>query len=392
MGLYSVALLGIEFLGLPILFESFGIQVPFDPYMRLALISVVIENLASIPLTYFRVRQEASRFISLSLAQVILNLGLSLYLIVGLGTGVIGRYYGQLAANIVMLVVYLGIMLRVAEFSLDPALIVKALNFCLPLALAGFLAVVSTMFDRLVLERYVPLAALGIYTVGFSIAYGVNALSNGIYKAIEPEIYRLTGDVSFDTKVVELKRYLVFVLALLGCVAIALSREAVTILANSTFRESYKIVALVSIRAVILGIAIPASTYVVAIKRTQYIPPVELGGAVVGVAMNVLLIPQWGIYGAGVSGIISALVYLVAYTLVTQKVAAVRWKYGADLLLMTGAFIVSGLILQIQTPNLVFDIVVKSLLLTVPMALIGWRMVRRDNVMQRVRLVLGTLR
>lgn len=359
LAVYAVALLAVESWVLPRIFGFFHLSVPFEPYMRLALYSVAIENLAIIPLTYFRVREEAGRFMALSLTQFALSMGLSLYLVAGLRAGVIGRYYGQLGANLMMLAVYLAIVLRVTRFSWDLRLMRRAVTFSFPMALSGLLAMVSNMSDRVVLERYVPLTQLGIYTVGFSIAYGLNSLSNGIYKAIEPVVYRMAGEAAFEVRIVTIKRYLVTLLTLIGCFSIAFSRETVTLLANSQFRESYKIVALVSARAVLMGFSMPLAVFVVAIKRTGYVARVETTGAVISLLANLTLIPRMGIYGAGISGVLAALVVVTSYVVLTERASSVRWGYFTDLMLTACAFGAAAAILQVQTTSLITTILLK---------------------------------
>lgn len=356
---YALMLLALELWAMPRIFRFFHVSVPFEPYMRLALYSVAIETLAIIPLTYFRVREEAGRFMALSLTLFALNMGLSLYLVIGLRAGVIGRYYGQLGANLIMLAVYLAIVLRVTRFAWDPSLMKRALIFSFPIALSGLLAMVSNMSDRVVLERYVPLTQLGIYTVGFSIAYGLNSLSNGIYKAIEPVVYRMAAQAAFEVRIVTVKRYLVALLTLVGCFAIAFSREAVTLLATSEFRESYKIVALVSARAVLIGFSMPLAVFVVAIKRTGYVARVETMGAVISLLANLTLIPRLGIIGAGISGVLAALVVVTSYVVLTERASAVRWGYFTDLMLTACAFGGAAAILQVQTTSIITTMLVK---------------------------------
>jgi O-antigen/teichoic acid export membrane protein len=385
--LYNGILLAAELILLPPLFRATKISIPFDPYMRLALIGIAIENLIVIPLAYFRVREEAGRFISFTLAQTIINLGISFYFVVALGAGLIGRYYGQLGADVLMLVPALWIMIKISDFSLDPGTVNKALKFSMPLALTGFFYVMFTMLDRLVLERYVSLVELGIYTVGFSIAYGLNSVSNGIYKALEPVIYKLANDRAFDEKIVRLKNHLVFILISLGAVFIVFSREIVMIFAASKFYESYKIAALLSVRVIIVGISIPVTTYLVAINKTHMVPILELLCAIASSIFLFLLIPYFGMYGAAISGIISALLIIGAYAVLTERIHGIRWRHGKDLMVMSGIFLISGTILRMISFNFVFDVAAKSLLLCGVIILCRWWLTGSTSFLSNARTI-----
>lgn len=370
--LYDAALLGAEFLILPPVFRALGAQVPFEPYMRLALLSNAIEILAVIPMTYFRVREQATHFVTLSLSQTALNGAVSFYLVVVAGSGILGRYYGVLAADVLMLVVYLVIMRRVADWSWDRATIRRAIVFSAPLSLAGLLWLINTMSDRLILERFVPLAHLGVYGVGFSIAYGINSLSNGIYKAIEPQMYRLAGGSMLEESIMGLKRYIVLILTGVGCATIVFSREILVVLAGPSFYESYKIVALLAVSVVLQGVNVPMSTYAVAIDRTRYVPFVNLSGAVASLAANLLLVPFFGIYGAAIASIAASVVTLWAYKILTERRSAVRWRLGADVLWVAVFFAISAAILQVDAHSLPVSLTLKAILVAGVIAPLAW--------------------
>lgn len=378
---YDALLLATELLLMPRLFRALGAQVPFEPYMRLALLNTAIEILAVVPMTYFRVREQAAHFVALSLTQTILNGALSFYLVVVAGAGILGRYYGLLGANAVLVGACLLVMARVAAWSWDWAAIRSAVVFSAPLSVAGLLWLVQTMSDRLILERFVTLSQLGVYSVGFSIAYGINSLSNGIYKAIEPQVYRLADGALLDRKIVEMKRYMVLLLAALGCVLITFSREILVILAGPSFYESYKIVALLAVSVVLQGVSVPASTYAIAIDRTRYVPFVHLAGAGASLAANLVLVPLLGIYGAAAGSITASIVTLYAYTALTERGSAVRWQIGPDFLWMAGSFGLSAAILQVDTHWLPTSLALKGLLLAGVIASLAWRGTRKGNVL-----------
>ena len=360
---YNAGLLAVEFVVLPPLFGLADAQVPFEPYMRLALLANAIEAVGILPLAYFRVRERARTFIALTFSQSALTAAVSGYLVIGLGTGILGRYYGVLGVDLVFLVVSVAILSRVGTWSLDLRHIRRAVAFSAPLAAAGLLAMIATMTDRIVLERFVTLDQLGLYSVGASIAYGLNSLSNGIYKAIEPQVYQLAVTSSLDEQVVRMKKAIVWLLVVLGAVMIAFSREIVMLLAAPSFRESYKVLALMTPAVVLRGVAIPLSTYAVAVHRTGAVSLVYLAGAVVSFATNLALVPWLGIYGAAVASVATWLVIFSMYRVVTERQRAVRWRVRGDFGLMLGAFGLAATILTIETSHLFAAVVMKISLL-----------------------------
>lgn len=364
---YNLCLLGAAYLTLPIAFRVFNVQVPFAPYVQLVLLGTVIEIIGLIPMSYFRATEQAGKYVVLALTMTLLSGGLSVYLIVGRGMGLLGRYYGQLGADVALLIVYLMIMARISDLSWNSAHVRKAIAFCSPLVPAQFLASFTNMSDRLILERYVPLAHLGIYSVGFALASIVALLAGqGLYTAIQPQVCRLASESRLDARIMPIKRYVLLLLAGIVCSVIALSREIVAILAPPTFRESYKIASLLVVSIAMQAfLTLVPSLYLMANKKTQYEPPIRLAGAVVGLVAMLVLVPWWGIYGAAISTIIAALATLYAYQLVLRRQSCVRWAFSRDVALMGGACLLGYGILQTEMPLVALTVAIKLSLITV---------------------------
>jgi peptidoglycan biosynthesis protein MviN/MurJ (putative lipid II flippase) len=78
--------------------------------------------------------------------------------------------------------------------------------------------------------------------------------------------------------------------------------------------------------------------------QTKYNLPATVAGLVANIGLNLLLLPIWGIIGAGVSLVISYLVVVVLMYLFTQRLFPVpyEWLRLARVLLVTAALIAIG--------------------------------------------------
>lgn len=381
--IYNMALLGAEFVIFPIAFSFLEIQVPFYPYVSIALFNNFIEILSTIPLVYYRVRQEANRFVFLALSQMVLGTVFSLYLVINADLGVLGRYYGLLGANTIMMVIYLFIIFRISRLTWDLNQLKLALVFSIPLFPAAFFNNLSGMSDRLILERYVSLSQMGIYSVGFSIASGLSFLSNSIYRAIEPEIYRMASNSNFNEKTVHVKQFLVMVLLGIGFTMICFSKEILMLLAPN-FIDSYTIIALITVALVIQGIALPAGFYLVALYQTRFMPFISFTSAGVNIGVNLLLVPKIGIYGSAIGAIIASMVTLGICILITERISGIRWHYGRDLIMIIATSLLGFFIMFIETPFLVGTIAVKAGLFVVFSILLVWVLFKLNNDIKKI--------
>lgn len=376
--IYNLVLLSIEFLVFPRLFQVLDIQIPFEPFMKIALINCFIDILAVLPQVYFRIRQEALRFTMLTVSSVLLSTGFSFYLVVYAKMGILGRYYGLLGANTIMVVVYLLIIFRISSFSFDTRLLKNALKFSLPLIPTAILYNLTTMSDRFILERYISLSQMGIYAVGLSIANGLSFFNHGIYKAIEPEVFKMADRPDFHDRILKFKKYTTLILLAVSCSLIILSKEVVMLLIDPKFYESYKIIMFITMALCFQGIAIPFNCYLIATYQTRHMPAISAAGAISSILINFALVPRIGMYGAAISVIASSLITLLAYKFVTEHTSDIRWNLNSDLLLVIGAFIVSILIVQVDTPAIILTVVIKLTLFFALALLLFWH--SKDNL------------
>jgi O-antigen/teichoic acid export membrane protein len=371
---YNAALLAIASLVLPAVFKAFQVQVPFDPYVKVALYSAALQSLALVPMTYLRATEQATAYVSFGFVSSLLNAGLSLYFVAALGMGILGRLYGQLLAELLLLVMFLIVMSKIAAPAWDGRYIGRAARFCLPIIPAQLLALVAVMVDRLVLERSVPLSQLGVYSVAAAISATAPLLSSGVYAAIQPQIFRMASEAAFDERILVVKRYIVWLLMLLMMLVIGLSRDAVFVLAGPEFRESYKVAPLL-----VAGILIQSyitnvpSQYLTAIGKTHYETPSRIVGAVVSLVVMLLLVPIWGIYGAGLASILTALATLGAYRLFLRRESSINWRFAPDVALLGGAAAAGYLLSQIDLAFVLVSVTLKLLIVGLVAIAFLWR-------------------
>lgn len=339
----------VEMTVLPAVFRAAGVDIP-GRYWRLMFLATSIEILAFIPLAVYRSRQQAGRYFALFGLQTLLAYGISAYLIVARRKGIEGRYLGQLIADGIMLVPYVVIVLRSAGFRWRTALIRKALVFSLPLVPAALLWSATTLSDRFILERYVSLPQLGLYTFGFSIGYGINAVVNGVLKAVEPQVYGAAAEDRLEQAVQEIHRWLLVIMVIIGSLVIANAGAIVAILATESFVGAEKIVALITAAVAIQGLAIASTTYTMAQRRTKWIALISGASALASIVTNLVLVPPLGITGSGIAAIASSVVLLIGYKIVNERYGMVRWPVRIDLVVCGCAFAVAFFLNAIEMP------------------------------------------
>ncbi|HNH85602.1 MAG TPA: polysaccharide biosynthesis C-terminal domain-containing protein [Solirubrobacterales bacterium] len=118
----------------------------------------------------------------------------------------------------------------------------------------------------------------------------------------------------------------------------------VGLLAAPEFSEAAVVVGPVSAGAALYALYMVLLVVLGRTGRTEYNLPATIAGLVVNVGLNLLLLPLWGIIGAGVALVVSYLVVVVLMYLFTQRLFPVpyEWLRLVRVLLATAALVAIG--------------------------------------------------
>jgi O-antigen/teichoic acid export membrane protein len=274
--------------------------------------------------------------------------------------GVLGRYYGSLIANVIFLIIYILIIYRNAILNLNLPQIKKGLLFSLPLVPSTFLHIIINVADRIILERYVTLAALGIYSVSYTLGIVLQIFAYSSYLAFEPIIFSKIGKVDFSQTVIKIRRYYLYVIFCLSFLYALFSKEILYMMASSKFSSGYKVIPIIILSTIFLSENYLFGTILIGIKKTKISLILNLIGAVINVIVNLLLIPIIGIYGAAISTLASYLVMFYLFYFYLNKHMGMKFlKINKDII----SLLVGSLLAYIFVYNFNYGINLQFILL-----------------------------
>lgn len=351
----------LAYLLMPIVIEKYNIQVPWNPYFKLAVIANFLEVFSVIPLALYRVRQQAKWFTILSLSRTLLQMLLIFLLIVVFKWGILGHFYGRLFSLIPFFFIYWVIIIRNATLNFNFAELKKGLIFATPL-LPGALAYLAlSLSDRIILERFVPLSQIGIYSLAYTLALTLNIVIQGFYKAVEPEIFQQYGKEGFNTFMKKTQSTF-FLIVYIGAMFITLfSQEVFKIMASKEFYEGYLLVPILMIGVIMTGQNVIFGGIIIAEKKTKVEGIATIIGAIISLVFNLSLMKYGGVYIAAIS---SAVSFAVMNTILYNKMSYTEKSLKAPLLALFLFIVISfGLFYIVNISFSLFALLIKFLLL-----------------------------
>lgn len=239
--IFNLLLLFFQWLLAPFIIDKLGINIPFTPYFELAILNNFFDVIAIIPLVLYRVNDNAKSFVVVNITKTILQYVLVFIFLSKFKMGVEGSYMGKLLANLPFLIIYALIIRKYGNFKIDLTIIKSALRFSLPLLPGSIAYILIALSDRLILERYISLNDLGLYSIAFTFALALNVITQALYKAIEPVLFKVYNSDSFLETNDKLYKTYLFLIILFAFIISIFSKEVFILFTSREFHLGYKL-------------------------------------------------------------------------------------------------------------------------------------------------------
>lgn len=165
-------------------------DVQFLPAGAIALATASVNACLSSYFVYLRNSHALRELIRWQLLIVLGTVFLQFVLVMGLKLGMYGVLWGSLLPTILAALLLCATRPELLSARLDLRYLTPSVRYSLPLVGLGFLYVLGTRLDRLVLERHVDLETLGAYAILAALFGLLNIALNAVDNAIRPYLYR----------------------------------------------------------------------------------------------------------------------------------------------------------------------------------------------------------
>ena len=257
----------------------------------------------------------------------------------------------------------------------SPRLVIRSLAFGLPDIPVRIGAWALRLADRLVLQSYVSLSAIGIYSVGYMLGSAVfDVVASAVNSAILPFFYGTAADRSEEESKRVFARVAAWDAALIGVLALGttlFAREGILILTTRQYLDAAAIVPFVAWASAFQALAHVPSRGIYLARRTGLLPLVFLLPAVANVGLNYLLIPRMGILGAAWATLLAYPLMFVLAVIAGQRAYRIPYDWGRMTLALGAALVLSFAEPFVQTEGLLGTLALKlGVLLAYPVILL----------------------
>lgn len=273
----------------------FGIKREFAVII---LFQVILDAIINSALLESKFSYGYGRVLAINLSSAIISTTLSLFLVIYLGMGAMGRMLGLLlSAGVVAASILIRGGFRGKSDKEERKFLIKN---SLPLIPAVISRASISSLDKLTVKAYLGVNALAKYSVAHTVGTALFAIIGALSSALNPWIVRkLAGG----------KRQDIFpiigeISALIGwgaVIAITLSPEIFSFLAPEGYKDAIYVISPLALASVPYFLFTVAMVFLGFVERTRIASISAFFGAAVNLALNLTLIPTVGYPGGGIA-------------------------------------------------------------------------------------------
>ncbi|MEX0844327.1 MAG: oligosaccharide flippase family protein [Balneolaceae bacterium] len=323
----------------PLISPLIGLETG-DPILWMMLGILFFDTLAVVPFAELRLVRKSISFAAIKTGNVIVNLSLNFYLILGLDYGIEAVFISNLASSLLTALATWIITIPMFMGEWNTAYLKKTLIFGLPFVPAGFGHVINEMLDRFFLKsmnpdtvqqlygnEYTPDDIVGIYSACYKLAVFMLLLVQMFRMAWQPFFMRQSEDDSAPKTFSQTFSFFNFAAAGIFLSVALFAEQIVSIkipildfyLVDEKFWEGLNIIPVLLMAYWFQGWYINFSAGIFISETTKRLPQITLIGAGVTIMANLIMIPFLGMMGSAIAtllsyGIMALIIYYYSTT------------------------------------------------------------------------------
>lgn len=298
----------------------------------LALVSVIPDQLIRYSLDTIRLHFSPWKFAFISFIRNLSSVVIGLFLIVMLGYGIDGFFWGILLAVVVALPFGIAFIKRDLRFEYRKDTAKRIFTYGYPFIFAGLAYWIFGSMDRWMLAQMADTTQVGLYSISFKFAGIVMFINSAFGQAWSPMAMKVRRDYCTYREIYSsILTLLFFVLVLIGMLIALFSKEILILITPMEYWLAAPIMGTVVMGAVLSGTTQVTAVGISIKRRTKLFATAAWITAIVNFTLNWILIPHYGAFGAGLATLISYGILTALYMYWSQKLHPIpleKYKLG----------------------------------------------------------------
>jgi O-antigen/teichoic acid export membrane protein len=301
--------------------------VPFEPYVRLSLMTGAGLALPLLLLAHFQAAGRPAFYALVQVLQGLLSVVLVTYFVAISSGGAEGQLLGRLSIAALMTFVAAVVLLRAGRIGVDTLMLRGAIVFGLPILVHSLLWLVLQYADRVILQHFVGLDEVGMYALGYNVALSVGTVVALYNRAWLPRLYDgLTSGAMTAADLARSTSRFVALALLVGLTIATYAPEVIGLLAPANYSPASDVLAVLALGNVFLALYQASTNLIWLRQKTVYSAGITAVTTVINILLNLVLVPRFGILGAAWATALSLGLYAGVATVISQRLHGISYE------------------------------------------------------------------
>jgi O-antigen/teichoic acid export membrane protein len=335
------------------IFKIIAKNIPFYPYFILVIITAGFQPFFSLFQTLLQIQNKPWHYSFISIFSLLGRISLTLLFFTKIKT--IPACAPLLANMIITIIctiyVFLAFRKRIT-WRIKINILKDSLAYSLPVLPHTMLVTARPIIDKLILNAFVSISAVGIFNIGFQFGSLIFLIQTGFSNAYIPLLYNSMEDDN-KQQLLELRNMgiLISMVYLISAIGLSLfSNEIIHIFTAKTYEQSRNIISFVAFAYAIYGIGnIFTNTITFYNKGMRIIPFVTAFSVLLSVALNIYFVKKLGLNGACFAIVINNFIVAILFAVISTHFAGIRWPFLKITVLIGFSILILGSIHEFFT-------------------------------------------
>lgn len=345
----------------------------FAYLLQLTFLTVFFKIINSFVAKLLQIQAKSVFYTTTNILKLVIVLTLTIVAVTSMNRGLKGIWEASLIGEILLLLITLPYIIRNITPSFEWKIFKEMLAFSYPLVLSNLAVIALTVSDRYMLNYISGLAATGIYSLGLRLANTLKLVfTDSVMAALSPLRMKKMNEPDngrFFSKILTYATFICILVLLLLCL---FSLEGIKLITKTTeYWQAAGIIGVLSFSFLLSMMRINFTTGLSLTKKTKVLGSLTFTTAVLNIALNVVLIPIWGFYGAAIATLLSQLIYTSLTYFIAQKAYHIPYELNKVIkaVLLAGVIVFVGV--QVSDLDIIWRLPIKiALFVSFPFVLL----------------------
>ena len=300
-----------------------------------------MEMIVQVGMTHLQIQMKSIKYVTINFVKLILFITSNVILVYAYREGIIGILITNIWIGALFGSAFLASFITWTRLKISFCLIKDLIKFGLPYLPTAFFMFIISNSDRYFLSIYSSLDAIGVYALGYKIGmFGSALVMDAFGKVWAPFLFENYQKAEGPAVIGRVFMLYISVSVGVGLLISVTSPVVIPLISAKSFYGSSRVVPLICLASIFYGMTSLSDAGILIAKKTTYKPIIFGSCSIIAIALNLLLIPKFGIVGAALALVVTFLILFVVNYRVSNKFYTLIIDYKKIGLIFSSGFVV----------------------------------------------------